>query len=512
MNGHQLFEDGSCEDGFTLIEAIVVLIIAVMMLGVGATAYNNYIDNIKAKQAANEMKRLGYAFKTMLSSNRLDIINGCAHGGDVAISHDEIRLSQEDDSGKCYLSLDNIQSLNDFMISGSLTPIASPYRQPYYARGEVKITKDVAKSVITPLLIAGDIQTTRPKVQLDALTAAKIVQFADANMGYTASRGASLTAEGNTLFDMKTISAIAQGHLSTGYIFYIGEIGEGGVESELGYITQAEGDNRYLVRNNIDEHPEYNQMNTDLLMKDKQIITQGGVTLQPTSDINEGDSCDIENNIKRDRNGYLVQCVKVNKRITMPFTTKPSFTRDGQFNIWRQDDVLNEQQPILIMNPGLVWQYIFPDDTPDNIEFVMPIQNSAWGEDDYFVKGLDSRSGIIIPMWYPYGKMKVCFQLIRKENTRLFTYHELYMLHSDSLNNTLKASLRHSTTGHSDIINSNRSLCEEMAPGEYRLITGFVGGVTVHYKGSVPPRVLSTFKTNGICGGVSTSSPIPDPS
>ncbi len=509
MNGYQLFKDGSCENGFTLIEAIVVLIIAVMMLGVGVTTYNNYIDNIKARQAANEMKRLGYAFKTMLSSNRLDIINGCAHGGDVTISNGEIRLSQEDNSGKCYISLDNIQSLNDFMISGSLTPIASPYRQTYYARGEVKVTKDVAKSVITPLIIAGDIQTTHPKVQLDALTAAKIVQFADANMGYTASRGSSLTAEGNALFDIKTISAMAQGHLSTGYIFYTGEVG---VDSELGYITKAEGDNRYLVRNNIDGHPEYNQMNTDLFMKDKQIITQGGVTLQSTSDINEGDSCDIENIIKRDRNGYLVQCVKVNKKITMPFQTKPIFTRDGQFNIWRQSGILSEQRPYLVMNPSLVWQYIFPDDTPDNIEFVMPMKEKGYGQNDYFVKSDDLRSGIIIPLWYPYGKMKVCFQLISKENVPLFSRDELNMLHNGSLNDTFKASLRYSTTGHSDIIAGNKSICDEMAPGEYHLISGFVGGVTVHYKGSIPPRVLSTFLTNGVCGGISTSSPIPDPS
>ncbi|EAA9518927.1 type II secretion system protein, partial [Salmonella enterica] len=417
------------QSGFTLIETIVVLTVAVMMIGVGATAYSNYSENLKAKRSAEEIKSVGYAYKTFLSSVRLDIINACDQGGNATIGELQISGKKGD---QCFLSMVNLQAgLKDYMPAGVQVPVKTPYNQPYSGRGMVKLnTEDTAKSVITPLIIAGNLKGSG--IQLEELTAAKIAQLADASTGFSYARGGTIKAGGNTLFDINDIDRMAQVKLPEGFMFYTG--GTLGVESELGYLDQQTADRRYLLRDDIPDHPEYNQMNTALDMQDNMVITQGGVAIQPTVGLKEGDLCGLKDNegehlIKRTETGYLVQCKKssggriLQQGNDMSVYTVPMHgggVGNAKLYAWHESgsETLNipdftQLYAPVTKNPPMFWRYVSPEEVSDNAMYV-------WAKDSqYFKKQNTLRLGIHIPEWYPYGKVKVCPIFYKKNDVQL---------------------------------------------------------------------------------------------
>lgn len=501
------------QSGFTLIETIVVLTVAVMMIGVGATAYSNYSENLKAKRSAEEIKSVGYAYKTFLSSVRLDVINACDKGGNTTIGGLQISSKKGD---QCFLSMANLQAgLNDYMPAGVQVPVKTPYNQPYFGRGMVKLnTEDTAKSVITPLIIAGNL--TGSGIKLEELTAAKIAQLADASTGFSYARGSIIKAGGNTLFDINDIDKMAQVKLPEGYMFYTG--GTLGVESELGYLDQQTADRRYLLRDDIPGHPEYNQMNTALDMQDNMVITQGGVAIQPTVGLKEGDRCGLKDNegehlLKRTESGYLVQCKKSSGgRILQQGNNMTEYTvpnhgggvSDAKLYAWHESgsETLNIPDYTQLYSPDakkppMFWRYVSPDEVSDNAVFV-------WAKDSqYFKKQTNLRLGIHIPEWYPYGKVKVCPIFYKKNDVQLLDSN---FLKAGVITSEYEIySIYNSPVGATPMYQSlNDVECFEMSPGESRGIFGYVHSVVIRYKGNIVPAFIRKFYTTGnICPAIS---------
>ncbi|EBY7195067.1 TPA: type II secretion system protein [Salmonella enterica subsp. enterica serovar Birkenhead] len=494
------------QSGFTLIETVVVLTIAVMMIGVGATAYSNYSENLKAKRSAEEIKSVGYAYKTFLSSVRLDVIHACEQGGNKSIGQLQISGKQND---QCYLSMANLQAgLKDYMPAGVQVPVKTPYKQPYSGRGLVKLnTADTAKSVVTPLIIAGNLKDSG--VHLEELTAAKIAQLADASTGFSYARGNTVKAGGNTLFDINEINRMAQVKLPEGFMFYTG--GALGVESELGYLDQQTADRRYLLRDAVPGHPEYNQMDTSLDMQDNMVITQGGVAIQPTVGLKEGALCGVKDNegehlIKRTESGYLVECKKSsggrilqqgNSMAMYQVPTGGGGATDARLYAWHEsgNEILNipaysQLYAPTTKNQPMFWRYVSPEEVADNAMFI-------WAKDSqYFKKETNRRLGIHIPEWYPYGKVKICPVLFKKNNEQLVdssflkagqitTQKEVYAIYNTPIGSTpMYQSL-------------NDISCFEMSPGESRAVFGYVHSIVIRYKGNIVPAFIRKFYTTG---------------
>ncbi|HAG1943603.1 TPA: prepilin-type N-terminal cleavage/methylation domain-containing protein [Salmonella enterica] len=506
------YEKDVHQNGFTLIETIVVLIIAVMMIGVGATTYSNYSENLKAKKTAEEIKTIGYAYKTYLSSNRLDIINSCLSvlkDGNKQVLDNNLEISGLN-VDSCRLHMKNLQTgLANYVPAGVRIPEKNPYKQTYFGYGQVKINRnDTAKSVITPLIVANPSNKTSQS-KLEYLTGAKIAQLADPSTGFTYEKNGNVEIGGNVLFNFDKINQMAQNNLSAGAIFYTG--GSLGVESELGYLDQQTADRRYLLRDEVQGHPEYNQMNTDLEMQENMVITQGGVAIQPTNRVKEGNECSVKDGdeeylIKRSVDGYLVQCKNFTGRTMLQETglsfvtlSNPGDNKTFKFYYWQDSggnifDIPQYENVNFQTGKKLLWSYVAPQSVPDSMIYVLSKDRKYFQKDT----GNKQRLGIHVPAWYPYGNITVCPIIFKKDDTQ-FVYPDfpagqpsaalLYNIFQNPESSSVIYKTEPNTT------------CFQMGPGESRGIYGYVHSVAIRFKGNIVPAFFRKFEMNGECGG-----------
>ncbi|EKN6178773.1 type II secretion system protein, partial [Yersinia enterocolitica] len=523
--------------GFTLVETIVVLMVAIMMIGVSASVYNNYSESLKAKHSADELKSLGIAYKTFLSANRSDIISICDNNGGQLSG---LEISPKE-GNNCYISMNHIYDpqtgVQKYMPSGMKVPQLSAYKQPYFGRGVITINPiDVKKSVITPLVVAGDLvnYNSAGTIKLEELVAANIIQQVGATGGFTYSHGKSspVMAGGNSLFDISVINRMSGiANLPAGFLFYTG--GALGIESELGYLDQQTADRRYLLRDKIVGHPEYNTMNTDLLLGNNTMVTGGGVVFQNTLSVTEGHSCgDNTNNVvglvKMDSDGFLVRCKKLdhsiisfNVKSTTYFnhavnnedsTGKPEKSlRNGELYGWQEN---GPQYPIgqdtgsiyRSEDGAYIWQYVSSEDAPDNGFFI-------WAKNNNYLENSYSRNAAIrVPEWYPYGKVNVCIihavdnngnSILGPETINFGTH--TYDQKKATINKLYNSELKN---GIYNLNFSQQPDCFEMRTGQRKIISGKVFGFMVRYKGHLIPPFLHVYTTDQFCGTPNKIFPI----
>ncbi|EAA7727827.1 type II secretion system protein [Salmonella enterica] len=520
------YEDDVRQHGFTLIETIVVLTIAVMMIGVGATAYSNYSENLKAKKTAEEIKTIGYAYKTYLSSNRLDIINSCLSvlkDGNKKVLDNNLEISGLTPD-ECSLHMKNLQTgLTDYVPAGVKIPERNPYKQTYFGYGQVKINEnDTAKSVTTPLIVANPSDKTSQS-KLEHLTEAKIAQLADPSTGFTYEKNGNIEVGGNVLFNFDKINQMAQNNLSAGAIFYTG--GSLGVESELGYLDQQTADRRYLVRDKISGHSEYNRMNTDLDMGKNKVSNVTGLQMVSNDNaaVSEGTSCytkigqdtegnaiynGVPNEIRQSRNGGPLRCTLYNENelvydsgLSSTVLRKEDYShRVQQINAyyWQAPATKSFSVPSPTRLTGNLarWTYLTPQYAPDQLLYVLSHDKRFFKKDDVHKQ----RLGIYVPSWYPYGNVTVCPIMFKKNETQLV--RDNVPSPSQNTKDFLTAVYTSPESSATIYQTASDTSCFQMGPGESRGIYGYVHSIAIRYKGNVIPAFFRKFEISDDCDAI----------
>lgn len=387
------------QQGFTLLETIVSLIIAVLLIAMSISIYSQYAAHQKSKKAADELYAVGGAYKAYLSANQKELVDLCvAGGGSLQNTHVSTMQLVAGRSGCLLFDNTLTESLKPFMASGVLPPDKSPYGQPYEGRGVVFIDREnKANSTISPLLFAGDLIhiLTPSTAELDRLTASHIVNDVNGYAGYTYYENGDVKEGGHGEFDLNQITFLAQpllGTLPPGYLFYIGD-GENIGNNWLDLSTTT-ADARYLLRLAIPNHPEYNTMKTNIFMGDNPIITHSGVIFN-ASTAQEGTAClaEQEHMLVRGEEGALLQCRKLNAVVEA--YTHPSSTFTGStgtpLSYFSLSTAVNAQ---MFAAGEFEWQYASPENVPDS---GMYVSNGSMASPE-----------IQFPQSYPYGDVQVC--------------------------------------------------------------------------------------------------------
>lgn len=466
------------QDGFTLIETTVALIIVIMLISLGATLYNNYMATQKIKSAAREIRMVGIAYQSYLNANRDSIIDKCKSGGlgDVGVIHIN-QLVTQGQQGVCYFSVSGgglIGGLGEFMPDGLYPPRLSPYGQPYEGRGQV--TVDFLKSQnpeISPLLFIGDLlnPSSAQAKRLDILTASKIIHALKGYAGFSYEKHHQVVLAGNGLFDINKIKLISQVQTPSfpvGYLFYRYD--------DQGSLTEPVADDRYLFRDKVNGGAEYNTMQAPLRMNNQNVNTESGIKFNPSS-VEEGHPCEQSQGglVQRDKQGHMLQCHKLSLNIYA----------NSQQGVISQN-IQNERPTTLLYPAGSYeWQYIFSETVQSAGIYLYDADQLDKPLHIPVDRTTPRWPAIRVPYWYPYGHVEVC--LLRSHDKSSW-YNFIFSYPQQPLQEQA------TILGYLDSDNIPSPECYQLRRGQVlALRSPTVFGAFIHYKGHVLPNFFTEY-------------------
>ncbi len=219
----------------TLLETVIVLIIAVSAIAYGAQIYAEYLNGITNRATAAQMKDVTQAYSKYLQDNYATVLASVPPGGSTTVS---------------------IATLKPQYLSASFAD-KNPYSQSYVLA--------VRQPLATSNALEAIVYTTGGEV-IQNKNGLAISQEIGSGGGFTLSQGDGVTVQ--STYNGFNLS-LAQ---------YSGS-GKGKLISAL-FINQlgAEVSDYYLSRNPVPGRPDLNRMNTDLDMGTHAISNSSGVT------------------------------------------------------------------------------------------------------------------------------------------------------------------------------------------------------------------------------------------
>lgn len=256
------------QQGFSLLETTVAMMVTVSLIGLGATLYNHHSDSLNIKKSADVFGIASDSYFRYLHDSKSKLSDICQV---LAVNqtgvYENIALKRVD-SGRCSIALENPsqnEGLKAFMPDGMVFPSSILSGYAIIGRGMLELkNKGNGQPKITSLLIAG-LKGTNIK---DTVSLAKMANEYGVGFGYVVLRNGKVNIKGDGgLFSVPDITSMAQVNSLPAGVFFALHLNDG-------YLTLPDADDRYLVRNYVPNHAELNQMTTDLEIGNNNIKTK----------------------------------------------------------------------------------------------------------------------------------------------------------------------------------------------------------------------------------------------
>ncbi|EDL8432149.1 hypothetical protein J3704_004148 [Salmonella enterica subsp. diarizonae serovar 61:z52:z53] len=256
------------QQGFSLLETTVAMMVTVSLIGLGATLYNHHSDSLNIKKSADVFGIASDSYFRYLHDSKSKLSDICQV---LAVNqtgvYENIALKRVD-SGRCSIALETpsqSEGLKAFMPDGMVFPSSILSGYAITGRGMLELkNKGNGQPKITSLLIAG-LKGTNIK---DTVALAKMANEYGVGFGYVVLRNGKVDIKGDGgLFSVPDITSMAQVKSLPAGVFFALHLNDG-------YLTLPDADDRYLVRNYVPNHAELNQMTTDIDIGNNNIKTK----------------------------------------------------------------------------------------------------------------------------------------------------------------------------------------------------------------------------------------------
>lgn len=350
------------QQGFSLLETTVAMMVVVSLIGLSATLYNNHMNSLNIKKSAEVLRIASDSYFRYLNSSKSKLADIChslsQRQGSAMYEDIYVSLAGQEDS--CRLSLQHpaqSKELKGFLPEGMIFPSDLPSGDALTGYGKVVMRN--GQPEVTSLLIAG-LQLGQGQERKKNIFLSKMAAEYGSGFGYVDRRNGISSIKGDGgLFSMPGIIDLIDGSLKgaelpAGTFFALN--GDSNSNDNEGYLTQAEADERYLVRTKIPNHPELNRMKTDIELGNNSVKAE---SQNGTLGVNGGDNrIEIHGNNKGDYSSLLTNSLQFSQGSnTLSLTGRPDgFNFNSAVNVEGQMEATSVLTPSLSMpgNKGVV--------------------------------------------------------------------------------------------------------------------------------------------------------------